>query len=898
MMRNFIRTFVVMSLSLVSSMSLSAIEVNEFSVQRLTNSEGLCSQQIYSVKQTPDGAIWWASKSCVERYNGVSVKCYCPNAPAEVGYLAGHHWNLFLSADGTIYAFDNKGEVLEYDGVKDAFNLKVNLRDIFGTELILNDICLVGDDMYIAAGHGAFLLRGGSLEPIYEGSYANAVVPAGQNVYFCMTDGVRGLHSQPIYSGNVVSAYYDEKNNNLWLGCFTEGVKVVSFAKNGKPSSVYDVESSEMPIRNPVRSICAYDEHTVLLGVDGAGVLQTERVSSEGYTARLLFDANNGRNGVLGGNGVYSVLCDLWGDIIIGSYSGGIDIAHPIGMASKIFRHQHNNLQTILNDHVNCVAQMPDGRLVMGTDNGVSIYDEAGSQWVHSEGGDVVIDLHILDSGDLLAATYGRGVLQILPDGQVRQVFSVENGVLKDNHVFCIHEDRDGWLWMGCLDGSLTCLTDDGPRYFNIHNVKDMLQLPGGRMAVGTASGIFLIDPVSGSVDELDYIMPGGVEVNKYVCALYLHLDELWIGTDGGGVYVYDLADGQVVRNLSTADGLPSNTISSICEDVYDRILIATASGLSYIDPELSDKVVDVNYGFNIDREYAGGAVANLADGQILYGTTTGALIINPDSLKELDYVASLNLRGVNGGNEISLAYDNRTFTLNFESINLTNQDDIAYCYKLGDNAWSAPSVVPYVQFLNLAPGDYELFLRCVSRSSGKVLDEETIRIHVDYPWWNTWWMWVVYVILILAAFYGCWYFYKLHSQYMHIVVNSPKLFARPISKNKAKEEHVENVDEGKDFVQKATDLIMASISDPTFNIDKLCREMAMSRTMFYLKLKTYTGKSPQDFIRIIRLERAAALLRTGSSVVEAAEMTGFDNPKYFSTVFKKYFGVSPSKCR
>jgi AraC-like DNA-binding protein len=69
-----------------------------------------------------------------------------------------------------------------------------------------------------------------------------------------------------------------------------------------------------------------------------------------------------------------------------------------------------------------------------------------------------------------------------------------------------------------------------------------------------------------------------------------------------------------------------------------------------------------------------------------------------------------------------------------------------------------------------------------------------------------------------------------------------------------------------------------------------------MSRTLFYLKLKTYTGKSPQDFIRIIRLERAAALLRNGSSVMDAATLTGFENPKYFSTVFKKYFGVSPSK--
>ena len=59
---------------------------------------------------------------------------------------------------------------------------------------------------------------------------------------------------------------------------------------------------------------------------------------------------------------------------------------------------------------------------------------------------------------------------------------------------------------------------------------------------------------------------------------------------------------------------------------------------------------------------------------------------------------------------------------------------------------------------------------------------------------------------------------------------------------------------------------------------------------------KSYTGKSPQDFIRIIRLERAALLLRGGHSVAEAAALSGFDNPKYFSTVFKKYFNVSPSK--
>jgi len=102
--------------------------------------------------------------------------------------------------------------------------------------------------------------------------------------------------------------------------------------------------------------------------------------------------------------------------------------------------------------------------------------------------------------------------------------------------------------------------------------------------------------------------------------------------------------------------------------------------------------------------------------------------------------------------------------------------------------------------------------------------------------------------------------------------------------------------DESNRFISQATKLVIDNIADSEFTIDRLCREMAMSRTLFYVKLKSYTGKSPQDFMRIIRLERAASLLRNGRNVTDAAALTGFDNPKYFSTVFKKYFGMSPSK--
>ena len=221
------------------------------------------------------------------------------------------------------------------------------------------------------------------------------------------------------------------------------------------------------------------------------------------------------------------------------------------------------------------------------------------------------------------------------------------------------------------------------------------------------------------------------------------------------------------------------------------------------------------------------------------------------------------------------------------------------YQYKLGDGEWTVPTYLQSIRFANLEHGRHRLCLRCVSRSSGVVLDEEYLDIHILRPWWNSWWMWLFYVALLILAFYVFWYFYHLHIQYMRLAVNNPNLISVPLPGKMI----VDNIrsrsakpDDGREFVDKTTSLIVKSLSDSNFNIDQLCHDMAMSRTMFYLKLKAYTGKSPQDFIKVIRMERAAALLRSGKSVSEVADLTGFDNPKYFSTVFKKYFGVSPSK--
>ncbi|MPN20573.1 HTH-type transcriptional activator RhaR [bioreactor metagenome] len=97
-------------------------------------------------------------------------------------------------------------------------------------------------------------------------------------------------------------------------------------------------------------------------------------------------------------------------------------------------------------------------------------------------------------------------------------------------------------------------------------------------------------------------------------------------------------------------------------------------------------------------------------------------------------------------------------------------------------------------------------------------------------------------------------------------------------------------------FVIRATQLVINHIDVTDFNINMLCQEMAMSRTLFYSRLKSLTGKAPQEFIRIIRLQKAAELLKEGKNVTEVAVETGFVNTKYFSSLYKKQFGTQPSK--
>lgn len=87
------------------------------------------------------------------------------------------------------------------------------------------------------------------------------------------------------------------------------------------------------------------------------------------------------------------------------------------------------------------------------------------------------------------------------------------------------------------------------------------------------------------------------------------------------------------------------------------------------------------------------------------------------------------------------------------------------------------------------------------------------------------------------------------------------------------------------------------NMDNSDFNVEMLCQDVGISRTQLHRKMKEIAGVSTSEFIRNLRLEQAARLLKEGKvNVTQVAYAVGFSNSAHFSTVFKKHFGVSPSE--
>lgn len=102
---------------------------------------------------------------------------------------------------------------------------------------------------------------------------------------------------------------------------------------------------------------------------------------------------------------------------------------------------------------------------------------------------------------------------------------------------------------------------------------------------------------------------------------------------------------------------------------------------------------------------------------------------------------------------------------------------------------------------------------------------------------------------------------------------------------------------ESAEFVEKLNTYILDNISDEKFSIDNLSEFFFMSRSNFHKKIKNLIGMTPNDYIKLIRLNQSAQLLASGKyKINEVCYMVGFNTPSYFSKCFNEQFGKLPKE--
>lgn len=285
---------------------------------------------------------------------------------------------------------------------------------------------------------------------------------------------------------------------------------------------------------------------------------------------------------------------------------------------------------------------------------------------------------------------------------------------------------------------------------------------------------------------------------------VYQNSSHVWIGTDGGGLYDYDLTTNKF-RNYTTQESLPSNAVYGLIKGKNGKLWLSTDKGLAFI---YQGKVVNLNFFKGLEREYNRMSVACTSDGRMLFGSNDGVVALAPMFAKGLNYAAPLRIHRVevegvertDQWNEtlfemlqegtLQLHHHENTLIVSFESINYQYQHDIQYQYYLEgyDRNWSKPSSYQLARFVNLPSGSYVLHVKAICRSDGRELGETSLKISIAQPWWNTWWAWIVYLCILTAILYFAWQYYKerlqrrYYDEKINFFVNTAHNIRTPLS--------------------------------------------------------------------------------------------------------------------
>ncbi len=577
--------------------------------------------------------------------------------------------------------------------------------------------------------------------------------------------------------GNNVRCIYQDLQGNIWVGT-DSGLALFHPTKTGD-GTFTQVTDADNSYDDNVYDVRQMADGQLWVATDIGGVkivnlpsysLSTLHSSLTPLISRPLQVAG------LSSLNVRSIVEDDYGNIWVGNHSTGVDFIgngiHDFHLLDyKDLRGRHPSVSAIVADQEQGYWTASENELAQWQEDSIkgrwSILSNMRREYVFPRS--LMVDhqggiwLGIDDQGvyrfDKLSQQFAH--IPITPEGS-------------DIHSFA--ETADGRVWIGgefgvyCYEKGRAVLQEYVSQTIHAPATCIIETAPDQLFIATLGDGIFSINQSTGTCRHLS--ISDGLPSSKVNHTIRTQSGELWLATDGGLVRVADPVALTGITVYGKEQGLNDCHILALQQDANGNIWMSTYSGIACF-VKSSSRFYNYNHqDTRLSGGFANGAAMTGADGTVYFGFVGGVCCFNPQrmggggQLSEIQIISCEAYNPVGNNTEIQYlrpddkgrvftTYQHNTIRLTFATRNYAQTTAVDYSYRMEgmDGKWYDIGNDHDVVFRGLRPGQYTFILRAKLRNQDWSQAKETrLTIVIAPPFWRTWWAYMLYALLTIAA--------------------------------------------------------------------------------------------------------------------------------------------------
>jgi signal transduction histidine kinase/ligand-binding sensor domain-containing protein/AraC-like DNA-binding protein len=548
---------------------------------------------------------------------------------------------------------------------------------------------------------------------------ANGIVWAvlrggGFGYYDAVKDDIAYFYDEPgspdQQFSNIISAYYADDTDVLWLSGYDGGInKVIFEPENFKQHIVSDNLLNKSA--NDVRSMFEDRQGRLWIGAkDGNLYVYKNGKKLDNLFVNLPQDK---------AGSIYTITQATDGSIWMGTKGDGLLRAVPLtpdGAKYTVTRYRSDKLDpnTLSNDMVYSVLEDTRGRI-----------------WVGTFGGGLNL---VVKNGDNITFKNSRNSFKNYP-------------IATCNVIRYLQQDNSGKIWIATNNGLVIFDPDKGGP--DTYNFSRYFKIPGDITSLG-----------NNSVQVIHKDRSGQMWVGTFGGGLYKQMP------NAEGKLKFKI--------YTASDGLPSDIILSMIDDNKGNLWVATENGLSRYNAKTNAFNNYDSYEGIPDTRFSESACLRLGTGELLFGCIDGYISFYPGKVSNRKFNADMVLTNLNINNQnvapgaagsilpyaldktdhITLHYDQNLVSIDYTVLDYRASNKILYAYMLDgvDKDWNYVKNKRQATYTNLSPGTYTFRVKSISNEMFLNTPQKSVIITILSPPWLTVWAYIVYFILLGIA--------------------------------------------------------------------------------------------------------------------------------------------------